>query len=207
MTINYSEQDILFYGRKEVDYDIDTNQFGYLISWKANKDTGGYMISRRRSSQEGWEVVVTVDSHVDKFQDNKPEAKDVMYHYKVEEIIEGDFMLNPLEGTTSNDFALTEDHQSAEQDIINRIRTQKEDWRSHPNLGANLEDLEGEPNTRKVGEQGVEQIFETLTYDNRFSAEDIKVKAVPVSINQIDYYTIVDSDDDSPLVIRNPLTL
>lgn len=201
MPRSYKETDILFYGKENIDFDIFPETHGYLLTWKKKEGVSGYKISRRRIGEEGWETVVTVDSHIQEFRDLKPPAN-ATFEYKIEAVIEGDFLLNE-----DGDFKLTEDHQSAEQDILNRIRTQKGDWRSHQNLGANLEELEGEPNTRETGDRGAEQIFETLTYDGRFRDDDIHIRAVPVSINQIDYFTIIDSDEDKPIIVRNPLNL
>lgn len=114
---------------------------------------------------------------------------------------EGDFI------SEDGDFSITEDYESARQDMTNRIRTQKTDWRSHPNIGGDLELLEGEPNTRKTGDRGVSQIYETLTYDNRFNAEDLHVRAVPTSIDRIEFFTLLDNDSDKPIVVAAPLEL
>lgn len=116
--------------------------------------------------------------------------------------IEGDFVVDE-----SGDFALTEDYESARQDITNRIRTQTGDWRSHPDIGADLELLEGEPNTRETGQRGEEQIYRTLTYDNRFDTEDLHVRAVPTSIDSIDFYVMLDTDSRKPVVVNESVEL
>lgn len=131
-----------------------------------------------------------------------------MRNYKEQDIrfyteeSDGDFGVDE-----SGDFALTSDYESARQDMANRIRTQKTDWRSHPNIGADLELLEGEPNTRETGERGQAQIYETLTYDSRFDILDLTVRAVPTSIEQIDFYATLDTDVNGVVVIQQPLEL
>jgi hypothetical protein len=131
-----------------------------------------------------------------------------MRNYKEQDIrfypeeSDGDFGVDE-----SGDFALTSEYESARQDMANRIRTQKTDWRSHPNIGADLELLEGEPNTRETGERGEAQIYEALTYDNRFDYADVNVRAVPTSIEQIEFYSTLDSDKNGLVVIRQPLDL
>ena len=122
--------------------------------------------------------------------------------YNVEKQIEGDFVVDE-----TGDFSLTADYDSARQDITNRLRTQKGDWRSHPNLGADLELLEGEPNTRETGMKGTTQIYEALTYDNRFNLEDLHVRAVPTSIEEIQFFVLLDANENGTVVVNQPLEL
>jgi hypothetical protein len=102
-------------------------------------------------------------------------------------IIEGDVVFE------NGDIKLTGEFESARQDITNRIRTQTGDWRSHPKIGGDLELLEGEPNTRDTANRGVNQINQTLTFDNRFNPDDITIRPVPVRLDQIDYYVFLDA--------------
>lgn len=204
---NYREVDILFYGKESIDFlDIQPNKWGHLLTWERREDVSGYSIYRKEVGEEGWELIVTLDEHVTQYQDSIP-FKNQLYDYRIEAVIEGDFMIEEPDEAGGQDFALTEGVQSAEQDMLNRIRTQKGEWRSHPNLGADLELLEGEPNTRETGERGEEMIRETLTYDGRFLDQDVEVRAVPTRVNQIDFFTMLDQDDDAPLVIRTPQEL
>lgn len=117
-----------------------------------------------------------------------------------DEGVEGDFIVDE-----SGDFALTSPYESARQDMTNRIRTQKGDWRSHPKIGADLELLEGEPNTRETGQKGEQMIYETLTYDNRFDITDLHIRAVPTSIETIEFYTMLDTSDGTPVVVTQPV--
>lgn len=136
------------------------------------------------------------------------ESREDMRNYNEQDIrfysedVEGDFAIDE-----SGDFALTGQYESPRQDITNRIRTQKGDWRSHLNIGADLELLEGEPNTRDTGIKGESLIYETLTYDGRFDYEDINVRAVPTSIESIDFYVLLDTDERGPVVVQQPLDL
>lgn len=127
--------------------------------------------------------------------------KDIRF-YNLEAGIEGDFMVD-----ATGDFALTSDFESARQDINNRVQTQKGDWRSHPHIGADLELLEGEPNTRETGLRGETQIYETLLYDGRFSSEDVNVRAVPTSIEQVEFFITLDTDEKGTIVVNQPLEL
>jgi len=127
--------------------------------------------------------------------------KDLAF-YNLDSHIEGDLIVDE-----TGDLALTVNYDSARQDITNRLRTQKGDWRSHPQLGADLELLEGEPNTRETGMKGVAQIYEALTYDHRFHLEDLHVRAVPTSIEEIQFFVLLDSDSNEPVVVQQSLEL
>ncbi len=127
--------------------------------------------------------------------------KDIRF-YDLENDIDGDYTVDE-----SGDFALTEDYESARQDMTNRVRTQKTDWRSHPNIGADLELLEGEHNTRETGMKGASQIYETLTYDGRFQLEDIDVRPVPTSVESIDFFITLDTDENGIIVLNKQLEL
>ncbi|OXB95101.1 hypothetical protein B9L23_07730 [Parageobacillus galactosidasius] len=136
----------------------------------------------------------------------QPPQQEVFF-YRVEAIIEGDLITGEPNEEGLVDLALVEKDQCARQDMTNRIRTQTGDWRSHPELGADLELLEGEPNTRETGYRGAEQILNALTYDGRFNEEDLMIRPVPVSINRIDYYVVLDSDETQPIVVTESLEL
>jgi hypothetical protein len=121
--------------------------------------------------------------------------------------VEGDLILGEPDADGLVDFKLTGEYESARQDITNRIRTQTGDWRSHPQIGGDLELLEGEPNTRETAMKGVNQIMNTLTYDGRFNPTDVQIRAVPTSIYQVDYYVFVDAGEELPLVVKEELNL
>ncbi len=105
------------------------------------------------------------------------------------------------------DFELTADYNSARQDISNRSRTQTGDWRSHPQIGGDLELLEGEPNTRETANKGVAQLRETLTYDGRFSNGDLTIRAVPTSIYEVEYYCMVDAGQEEAIIVTQKAEL
>ena len=207
MAGNYSETDISFFGQEMIrDFEVIPHEKGFFIQWEKSEEVGGHSIYRKPMGTEGWELVVTLEDGITSYLDSKPPI-DLPYDYRLYRIIEGDFMLGEADNAGGVDFKITTGHESGAQDVTNRLRTQKGDWRSHPNLGANLELLEGEPNTRETGERGVEQIKDALTYDSRFSDSDVTVRAVPTSVEQIDFYAIIDSDDREPIVVKDTLNL
>ena len=70
------------------------------------------------------------------------------------------------------------------QDINWRAQTQNPDqllW----NIGANLEDMIGLPNTQATGTLGENNMLSALTSDGRFDGQSVTVVAVPLTQNQI----------------------
>jgi hypothetical protein len=205
-TRNYKEVDLAFYSTQVIeDTRVTEAENGFRIEWDPVENVGGYAIYRG-TSDTGWELLRTVNEYTTEFYDILPPQNEVFF-YRVEAIIEGDLIAGEPNEEGFVDLALTNDYDSARQDMINRIRTQTGDWRSHPDLGADLELLEGEPNTRETGYKGAEQILRSLTYDGRFNAEDLLIRPVPTSIHSIDYYTVLDTDENKPLIVKETLNL
>ena len=81
------------------------------------------------------------------------------------------------------------------QDITFRARTEYDDFTPHPDIGADLPSLVGEPNSKENALMAEEKLFTSLTKDNRFNHNDIRVKAVPISMNSIVLYTFVNASN------------
>jgi hypothetical protein len=77
------------------------------------------------------------------------------------------------------------------QDIAFRLKTDNFDFAPHPDLGANLSSLVGEPNTRETSVKGEQMIVRSLTGDARVFPGDLMVKGVPVGLYNIAYYVFV----------------
>ena len=77
------------------------------------------------------------------------------------------------------------------QDIVFRVRTDPTDFIPHPELGAGLSDLIGEPNSKSNAKVGESKIIHSLTYDARIATNDLYVKGVPVSLDSVVYFTFV----------------
>ena len=99
------------------------------------------------------------------------------------------------------DFDITKGTESLEQDVYNRAKTNNPDWYLHDGIGADLEDLRGEPNTREVGERGASSLFSALTYGDRINAYDVKVRPVPTKANEITLYTFINTGESKPLMM------
>lgn len=108
-------------------------------------------------------------------------------------------------GKAIRDIALTEDTESLEQDIYNRIMTNAPEWSLHPEIGGNLEDLIGERNTRENANIGASNIEKTLTFDKRITSEDLSIRAVPTGHDQVTFFLQVFVDNRiDPLLIPIP---
>jgi hypothetical protein len=81
--------------------------------------------------------------------------------------------------------------KSLRQEIRTRIRSSLEDWAMHPSIGANLDEIIGEPNNKATAETGKNRIIDSLIRDNFMTEGDVKVKYVPVDDHRILYIITV----------------
>lgn len=97
----------------------------------------------------------------------------------------GETSTNEDDGELVRDIPLRYSVSVEKQIIINRLRTDNPDWRIHPEIGANLSDLIGQPNTRETGKAGEQMIVRCLTHDGFIAEGNLEVRGVPVSKNEI----------------------
>lgn len=117
---------------------------------------------------------------------------------------DGNEILNE-HGRPIKDFKLTENTESLEQDIRNRVRTNSPEWKLHSSIGGNLEDIIGQKNTRKTAELGANKIMQTLTYDKRIARDDISIKPVPTAHDEVTFFLQILVDNKiKPLMIPIP---
>lgn len=77
--------------------------------------------------------------------------------------------------------------KSLRQEIRTRVRSSLEDWQMHPTIGADLDEIIGEPNNRDTAEIGKARIVDSLIRDNFMAEGDIQVKFTPVDRHRILY--------------------
>lgn len=89
-----------------------------------------------------------------------------------------------------------------------RVMTVTSDFTMYPNIGADLEQLYGMPNTQQTGDFGKQLIMNALTRDGKFNGIPIDVKAVPISLQSIrfDINITVGSRTELVLSIEQSLT-
>lgn len=94
---------------------------------------------------------------------------------------------------SNRDFTLVSDKDVLKQDIAFRLRTNIGEFIPHEDLGAGLDEIIGEPNTRETSQIGETKILKSLTYDARIARIDLNVRGVPVSNEAIMYYLFVNN--------------
>ncbi len=92
---------------------------------------------------------------------------------------------------SDGDFSLTSASGVLKQDITFRLRTNFNEFEPHPDIGADLDELIGEPNTRNIAKYGESKIIHSLTHDAMVRNMDLYVRAVPISLEKIVYYVFV----------------
>lgn len=107
------------------------------------------------------------------------------------------------EGRLLRDMTYAYDNTMFKQVILNRLKTDAPDWFHYPNMGGNLTDLIGEPNTKETGEKGTQCILDTLNYGGLFHQKDVTVRAVPISPEEIMFVITISGLDGEPY--RYPL--
>lgn len=91
------------------------------------------------------------------------------------------------------DFPLIVGSGVLHQDIAFRLRTDHGDFTPHPDVGADLMELIGEPNTRETVKFGESKITNSLTHDTRIRSIDLYVRGVPISTEKVVYYVFVNN--------------
>lgn len=103
----------------------------------------------------------------------------------------GDISTDDTEGELIRDIPLQVSYLSDKQVILNRLRTDNPDWFLHQEIGADLSELVGLPNTRETGLKGKDLIEKSLTGDNFVLPKDLTVRPIPISSSEILFYISV----------------
>jgi hypothetical protein len=93
----------------------------------------------------------------------------------------GDYYLNNGDiGDTS-----TDPLRSLYQEVHTRIKSDLQDWKNFPRIGATLSDFVGEANNKHTAEAIKTRIVSSLTNDGLIKRSDLTVKYIPVDIDNI----------------------
>ncbi|TKI89693.1 hypothetical protein FC702_39905, partial [Bacillus cereus] len=103
----------------------------------------------------------------------------------------GNISTDSSEGLLIRDIPLQVSYLSEKQVILNRLRTDNPDWFIHREIGADLSELIGLPNTRETGDLGKSLIEKSLTRDKFLLPSDLNVRPVPVNSSEILFYITV----------------
>lgn len=104
---------------------------------------------------------------------------------------EGDLVLGK-----GNDFAVVTNAPYEAQIARIRLMVTDPEWQDFQanEIGANMEDLLGLPNTPETARMGIRQITECLTRDGLFQEEQIFIKPIPTSKYIIQFFVFIYSE-------------
>lgn len=91
----------------------------------------------------------------------------------------------------NGDLDMADASGTLKQDIVFRVKTDFGDFEPHPDIGADLVEIIGEPNTRETCMIGEGKIVNCLVRDGRVLNSDLVVKGVPISRDSLVYYIFV----------------
>jgi len=113
---------------------------------------------------------------------------------------EGDLVIRSgdLRAVTENEYLL--------QSARSRIKSIKSDW-FYDHIGADLESILGEPNTREISDLGKAKIITALTEDDMFTLDDVYIKDAPTGRNSVLYIVALKTTSGSPMILNVTMDL
>jgi hypothetical protein len=100
---------------------------------------------------------------------------------------DGDFEIAP-----NGDLAVVTDNDLLAQYVRCVLENVSVDW-FYDNIGADLEDYLGEPNTRDTADAAAAQIQTALLKGGLISANDILIQPVPISKTEIRFFVFINT--------------
>ena len=113
----------------------------------------------------------------------------------------GDFSLDTKRGDLAD--TINHSYRALIQQISTRISSSKNDWRLIPNLGANLSQALGRPNTRELGNEIKGLVTSALLSGTLLTASELEVDVFPVSKTEIAILIIVTPAGDKAQIRLN----
>ena len=86
--------------------------------------------------------------------------------------------------------ALTTGIDWYKREVNKRLRSGS-DWYHHPNLGANIGEFIGHPNTRETGQRIRNRVSHSLSSGNIHLPAQLEIQVVPVSLHQIQLFVVL----------------
>lgn len=99
-----------------------------------------------------------------------------------------DFRITPqwdLALTPAKDLMTAQGRLYREQQARLRLSLMQGEWASDRFMGADLDELRGEENTRELGDEIISRVIRALTYDGLFLEEELSVDVVPLSEDEV----------------------
>lgn len=106
-----------------------------------------------------------------------------------------------------DDLYIIYDVDYIKQQICNRIKTMSPDW-FYDNIGADMEQLLGQPNTKDTAVKGIDLIRDALSGDGFIDKDSVYIKPIPVNNETIAYFVMIQIEGaDKPLTFQVDIAL
>lgn len=99
---------------------------------------------------------------------------------------DGDLDLDSL----NKEFTVVSENDYISQQVKIRVKTVNSDW-FFDDLGADMEQLLGMPNTKDTAQKGISLIRNCLTYDRFLTNDDIYIKPMPLDVDNVSFFLFV----------------
>lgn len=98
----------------------------------------------------------------------------------------------------NGDLALVHNIEFIKQSVRNRIKINDPDWFDYieKEIGANMEDLMGKPNTIDTAREGIEKIATCLTRNGLIDREELYIRPVPTSKFVIEFFVFIQINEN-----------
>lgn len=107
----------------------------------------------------------------------------------------------------NGDFETVSGDECIAQDILDRLRSNDPDFYFHRQICANFEDIKGDPNTKDTGQRIEEMASKALTIDKRVLQQDLKLKAIPISLDKICLHAFLNTGSGRTLTVTHDIKL
>lgn len=105
--------------------------------------------------------------------------------------LDGDFFVSDetedLEDTSKHQF------RGLIQRVLTRLQSVRGEWATQPEVGANLSDFVGLPNTRAVAEELKSRVYSELINDNLISPQHVFVDVYPLSKHVVSLAIVINT--------------
>lgn len=114
---------------------------------------------------------------------------------------DGDFYFDP-DGEGGMYVATAYNDEVLSSAIIKRLSSTQGDWATAPELGADLIDFVGMPNTRETAAYIVSRVENVLVQDLMINSSDINIEVIPTGPNEVTLILLVESiNAEKPIVV------
>ena len=115
--------------------------------------------------------------------------------FDIELTDDGDLKLDTFE----KDFNVVSENDYISQQVKIRVKSVNPDW-FFDDLGADMVQLLGMPNTKDTAQKGISLIRNCLTYDRFLTNDDVYIKPMPLDVDNVSFFLFIKTPfSDKPL--------